>query len=123
MKVWQNAGQFDPARGSFSGWLVQIVRRTAIDMLRQRKRKPEGDSLWEVEDRLISEEWLDQDRLDSLRRALENLPVDQRSVIELAYFGGLSQSEIAERLGIPLGTVKTRQRLAMQKLREVWLGD
>jgi RNA polymerase sigma-70 factor (ECF subfamily) len=123
LKIWQSAAQFDGTRGSFIGWLVQIVRNTAIDTLRRQRRKAAVDPFEGLENVLIEDNRHTQDRKDSLRRTLEDLPPDQQQVIELSYFGGLSQSEIAEKLEVPLGTVKTRARLAVQKLREAWMRE
>src|SRR5512143_76444 len=98
MKIWQSAAQFDGRLGSFTGWLVQIIRNSAIDILRQRRGKAAGDPFDELENVMIGDDWTAHDRRDSLRSTLEALPPDQQQVIEMSYFGGLSQTEIAERL-------------------------
>jgi RNA polymerase sigma-70 factor, ECF subfamily len=128
MKAWQNAAQFDGTRGSLVAWLVGIARNLAIDKLRQRARQvviaeneigdSDGVDLFNLPD-----DWQNRDRLNSLKFAVQNLPTDQRVVIELSYYGGMSQSDIAESLKLPLGTVKTRMRLGMQKLRAAWLNE
>jgi len=131
--LWRSAGGYDSGRGSFYPWLVRIVRNRAIDELRRLEvpgraphatRKalppevldfraphpgssyPSGGDPSGTEDRVV------------LGEALRGLPEEQRVVIELAYYEGLSQREISERLDAPLGTVKTRTRLALKKLRE-----
>ncbi len=133
MKVWQSTLLFDPQRGSFIGWLISVARHLAIDRLRQsgrhRKMVDERslDDAESGEGRLalatLPDDWQDRERARHLRLAIQDLPADQRLVIELSYFGGLSQAEIAEELKIPLGTVKTRMRLGLHKLRDAWLRE
>src|SRR5215212_6341690 len=124
-QAWQKAGSYEPSRGAVSTWLLTIGRRKALDRLRAKKRSREDtigsdhsfadlpstapDPASEVEGSELREQ---------VRIALNELPDEQREVLELGYFSGLSQSEIADATGQPLGTVKTRMRLAMQKLRE-----
>ncbi len=124
LSLWRRAGTFDGERGNLKSWLMTIVRNAAIDRRRGRFRheateqniddhtyRLESDDLWrDVERNLTSE---------AVRGALEDLPDPQREVIQLAYFNGLSQSEIAERTGLPLGTIKSRARLGLRKLHEV----
>jgi RNA polymerase sigma-70 factor (ECF subfamily) len=125
LKVWSRARQYNPARGEFITWLLTIARRTALDRLRLEARRPvlstvqDPDETWKSvpNGNSLSEEA----RWRSLYFAVSALPEEQRQVIELAYYKGLSQSEIAEVLAWPLGTVKTRVRAAMQSLREIWL--
>ncbi len=127
MKAWQNADQFDGQRGPVIAWLIGITRNVAIDKLRQRGRQVEttGEHSLEESEELsgfnLPADWQDRERTDGLRFALQDLPAEQRQVIELSYFGGMSQSDIAQYLSLPLGTVKTRMRLGMQKLRDAWL--
>lgn len=127
MKAWQNAAQFDAQRGPVIAWLIGITRHLAIDQLRQRGRQIEttGDRSLEDSEELtgfnLPDDWQDRERVNSLRFALQDLPAEQRQVIELSYFGGMSQSDIAQYLALPLGTVKTRMRLGLQKLRDAWL--
>jgi RNA polymerase sigma-70 factor (ECF subfamily) len=130
-QAWRQAGRYDASRGAVSTWLTTIARSRALDRLRARRRVREepwsrlvldGDS-----DRIVPADEGTADPLTAaemaerrtlVRAALGRLPAEQREVLELAYFGGLSQSEIAERTGLPLGTVKTRARLALEKLRD-----
>jgi RNA polymerase sigma-70 factor, ECF subfamily len=125
-RVWRRAGTFQMGSGQFAPWLFGIARNLCIDELRRRQARPLANGLeeqallaipdaqpavddltWEVERRRL------------IISALSELPPDQRQVIELAYFGGLSQREIADQLNNPLGTVKTRVRLALQKLKSL----
>jgi RNA polymerase sigma-70 factor (ECF subfamily) len=129
MKVWQSAGQYDTQRGTLVAWLIGITRNVAIDRLRQRGRQmptpPQqlpDDSETELAYNLPND-WRDRERAHGLRFAVQSLPPEQRQVIELSYFGGMSQSDISETLKLPLGTVKTRMRLGMQKLRDAWLKE
>jgi RNA polymerase sigma-70 factor (ECF subfamily) len=125
-RVWSHASTFDNARGSVIAWLVTMTRTRAIDRLRARRTRPEATAVHDraaidglpvsaapIDMRLISE----QEGL-RLRQALEALPSLERIAIELAYFEGLSQSEIADRLEQPLGTVKTRMRRGLLRLRD-----
>jgi RNA polymerase sigma-70 factor (ECF subfamily) len=123
-QAWRKAGSYEPSRGAVSTWLLTIGRRKALDRLRARKRSREdtigdhsfADLLSTAPD--PSSEVEGSELREQTRAALNDLPDEQREVLELGYFSGLSQSEIAEATGQPLGTVKTRMRLAMQKLRE-----
>jgi RNA polymerase sigma-70 factor (ECF subfamily) len=129
-QVWRSAAGFDPSRGSVTAWLATIVRTRALDLVRARKRRERvlGEAAVvtdEGETFVIAPSLEAPDRGAELaetrsivQRSLAELPPPQRRVIELAYFGGLSQSEIAETLSEPLGTVKTRMRAAMEKLRQ-----
>jgi RNA polymerase sigma-70 factor (ECF subfamily) len=127
LKLWSRASSFNPTRGSFLTWMLTITRHTALDRIRLENRRPklidpennEHASWFELPD---VESGSEEARWRSLRFAVMDLPAEQRQVIELAYFHGLSQSQIAEHVSIPLGTVKTRMRLGMEKLRRVWLG-
>lgn len=124
-QAWRKAGSYEPSRGAVSTWLLTIGRRKALDRLRARKRSRE-DLIGE--DRSLADlpssdpdpsiDTEGAELRENVRRALNDLPAEQREVLELGYFNGLSQSEIADVTGQPLGTVKTRMRLAMQKLRE-----
>lgn len=126
-QVWRQASRYDASRGSVPAWLCSIARSRALDLLRSAKRRPErSSSLADDDDHDIAVAspnvsplgGVEQSEQRALvRSALDELPAEQRESIELAYFGGLSQSEIAERTGQPLGTIKTRIRLAMAKLR------
>ncbi len=125
LKLWSRARQYVAARGSFLTWLLTIARHTALDRLRLEGRRPLlscEDDPEETWNSLPDEQTAsDEARWRSLYFAVRALPEEQRQVIELAYYGGLSQSQIAEVLGWPLGTVKTRLRAAMQTLRAQWL--
>ena len=116
--VWRSARTYDPARGKGAPWLYAVARNAITDGLR---RSPEPPS------ELVEEPSPEPGPADEaetswtawrVHRALEILPEHERPVIELAYWGGLSQSEVAERLGIPLGTVKTRTRSALARLAD-----
>lgn len=124
-RVWRYASAFRAQRGSFANWLFGIARNLAIDELRRRRIRPqpvqaEGSPLGGVEgpSDLAEEAWL-RERRERILRALERLPEAQRRVLELAYFQGLTRQEIAESTGEPLGTVHTRARLGLNKLREL----
>jgi RNA polymerase sigma-70 factor (ECF subfamily) len=128
MKLWQHPQRYDPARGRFSAWLLSVARFAAIDRLRQEGRRPaivdlsgdDPDQETALEQLLATdhESW---ERGRHLRLLLGELPAEQRQVVELAYFGGLTHSELAEQLGLPLGTVKGRLRLGLERLRALWL--
>jgi len=124
LKLWSRARLYLSERGSLLLWLLTIARRTALDRLRLEARRPmlsdanDPEDGWQFIPDLdtVSEEA----RWRSLYFAVQSLQPEHRQVIELAYYQGLSQSEIAEVLGWPLGTVKTRLRAAMEHLREKW---
>ena len=127
MRVWQNTAQFDSTRGSLVAWLIGIARNLAIDKLRQRGRQVavnDDSESFDATDNIVAnampDDWHDRDRLEGLKFAMQDLPPEQYQVLHLSYYGGLSQSEIADHLKLPLGTVKTRMRLGMQKLRDAW---
>jgi RNA polymerase sigma-70 factor (ECF subfamily) len=144
MALWHRADLFDPHAGSLLAWLSTIARNRAVDRLRQLGRRPAtvplsamlGDE--DQDDRGVDRALasgtlmgtgsapLDPERLledaalrQEIRAAMEGIPTLERQVLELAYYGGLTQSEISQRLGWPLGTVKTRTRRALLRLREV----
>jgi RNA polymerase sigma-70 factor, ECF subfamily len=120
MQLWRNPGVFDSSRGNLGAWLAVISRNRAIDSL--RKRHPETD----VEDVIVSVEpdmSGDAERsraMEKVRSALGAMPAAQRGALEMAYFEGLSHSEIATKTGEPLGTVKTRIRAGLLALRKVF---
>lgn len=119
-QVWRNAAQFDPARGSIAGWLVVAARNRAISRL--RRRNP-GETEELVENTVvlptnIESEAAQKEMMGKVRTALSDLSQDQQQCVELAYFEGLTHSEIAARTGDPLGTVKTRLRSAVDALRK-----
>jgi RNA polymerase sigma factor (sigma-70 family) len=116
--VWQKAAQFDPARASVATWLFTIARNRRIDHLR-RQRRPEPEDLpWGPEPEPAQPDVVAlQQETEQLGRALASLPPAQRDLIDKAYFGDLTQSEIAKLTGLPLGTIKSRIRLALDRLR------
>ncbi len=126
LRLWNRAEQYDASRGSFRTWFITIARHCVFDELKRRNHEQRSLAVNEIEHLLsdaedlqtnVAEEaWLRQ-RQDALIHALRDLPAEQRRALVLAYFGGLSQSAIAQELGLPLGTVKKRIRLGLQKLR------
>lgn len=126
IQIWDKAGSYDSQQGKVFSWLIRVARNRAIDVLRRRNARPEGHQvIWEdslplaktgdppVENLLeISEQKL------HIRQAIAHLPQEQREALALAFFYGYTHQEIAAVFGEPLGTVKTRIRLAMQKLRQ-----
>jgi len=131
LKVWRSSHTFDPSRGSFSTWLYRVTRSCALDLYRKRAHRvyqiPDGEThVLTTRDssagpqEVVDESWLSW----RVSRALEALDAPHREVIELAYFSGLSQREISERTGVPLGTVKSRTASAFKRLRrELAVGD
>jgi len=126
-QVWRQAARYDPARATVAGWLMMMTRARALDALRARTARPDAHRPVEVpelpsspdqEAMLISDEVVAR-----VRTALGSLDDPFRVPIELAYYDGLSQSEIAERLQQPLGTVKTRMRTALSRLRAALAGE
>lgn len=128
VQAWQQADRFDTARGSVVAWLLTVARTRAIDLLRRRRVRPQAtdDPLIVIEipgdvpgqDRQLET----VERARAVRAALDGLPLMQRLAIELAFFDGLTHSEIAEQLEVPLGTVKTRVRQGLLRLREILAG-
>lgn len=125
LRCWNGAETYQPSRGHVAGWLMGIARNRAIDVLRSRQHKarqrertalPEPDDPHQPGNPDETEAVVLRHTVAS---ALATLPLNQRQVIELAYYGGLTQTEIAQRLGEPLGTVKSRTRTAMDRLRVV----
>jgi RNA polymerase sigma-70 factor (ECF subfamily) len=124
--VWKDAGRFDASRGALGPWLFSLARHKAIDLVRReanvRKRTADVDLEFEESaDDVDQEVWL-RHRRETVRAAIAELPDAQREALELAFFAGLTHVEVAERLGIPLGTAKTRIRTALLRLRDR-LGD
>lgn len=126
LKLWTQPYRYTSERGQFASWLLSLVHHRSIDETRRRSRtevaldSPGAGSFLDTEpapDADPGEQvWLAEQQR-TVRRALADIPDNQREVLELAYYGGLSQSEIAARLGQPLGTVKTRMRSGLQRLR------
>jgi RNA polymerase sigma-70 factor (ECF subfamily) len=124
VNVWRAATSFAEERGRVVAWLMSITRHRAIDELRRLKVRPEGSAV-DLNEAISAVESDGVDDLVGARRqrelvrtALTALPPPQREALELAYFGGLTQQEIADKTGQPLGTIKTRMRLGLQKLRD-----
>ncbi|HUQ82779.1 MAG TPA: sigma-70 family RNA polymerase sigma factor [Gemmatimonadaceae bacterium] len=129
-QIWRSASAFDPSRGSVAAWVSTIARTRALDLVRSRKRRArvleeaavvtdEGEMFVLAPSTESTDRGAELTETSAIvRRSLADLPAPQRKVIELAYFGGLSQSEIAAQLSEPLGTVKTRMRAGMEKLRQ-----
>jgi RNA polymerase sigma-70 factor, ECF subfamily len=121
-QLWRTASRFDPSRGSLGGWLLVIARNRAISRLR-RHNPAAGEEIGEnsvvvpgnLESAVAREELLGR-----IKSALDGLPQEQRAVLELAYFQGLTHSEIARHTGDPLGTVKTRLRIAVETLKRTF---
>jgi RNA polymerase sigma-70 factor, ECF subfamily len=123
LQAWNQADRYDSSRSSVSTWLVLIARSRALDRLRQRSSRARTAEAAAAEPRAadasgrLDEHVLIRERRERVRAALTELPGEQKEVLELAFYEGLSQVEIAERTSTPLGTVKTRVLLAMKKLR------
>ena len=117
--LWQKAGLFDPSRASVATWVFTIARNKRIDALRKSRRPEPEDLPWGPEPEPDQAEVLEvQQDTDRLGAALAQLPEKQRALIERAYYGDLSHSEIAAETGLPLGTIKSRIRLALERLRQ-----
>ncbi len=130
LQIWTKAGTFQSELGKVSTWLTSITRHRAIDTLRRRHVRPEGHRVeWDSLEENEEPQWADplnvaaqvESNIQSLaiRQAIAQLPKDQQQALALAFFHGLSHQEIANTTGNPLGTVKTRIRLGMQKLRQI----
>ena len=116
--LWTKAHLFDPTRANVSTWVFTIARNKKIDALRRQKRPEPEDLAWGPEAEPDQAEVMSiQQESEQLAKAVAELPEKQRELIERAYFGDLSHSEIAEETGLPLGTIKSRIRLALEKLR------
>ena len=124
LAAWRTAAAFDARRGTAQTWLLTLVHRRAVDIVRREDRR-RGEQL---EDAPIAsgtstdEEASVREQRRAVQAALAQLPADQREALELSYYGGLTQSELAERLGIPLGTVKSRVFAGLARLRDL-LGE
>lgn len=127
LAIWRHASGFDASRGSARVWILTLVRHHCIDTLRGSKAKitldpsieeslpgPATDEVWDGVARTLEAQ--------DVRRALDQLPEAQRATIDLAYYGGLTQAQIAGQMQVPLGTVKGRMRLALARLRELLTG-
>jgi RNA polymerase sigma-70 factor, ECF subfamily len=124
LAVWRTASRFVPERGKASTWILTLVHRRAVDLVRREERR-RADTLENMQEpgggAADEEAWLRLQR-ERVQVALKQLPDQQREAIELAYYGGFTQSELAERLGQPLGTIKSRMFMGLSRLREL-LGD
>ncbi len=123
-QAWQQAGRYTSDRGVPGAWLLSMARSRSLDRLRALRRRrdeqPVDESIFDNQP-AVGDPLSDlnaSERASRVLSALQQLPAEQREVLELAYFEGLSQTEIAERVALPLGTVKTRARLALRKMRD-----
>ena len=123
LQVWRSAGTYQPSRGTVVGWLLTLARSRAIDRLRSLMSRQSAEASERIEPPArTSEPPVEMARVqvqEQVAAALSALPTQQREVLQLAYFTGLSQSEIAARLGAPLGTVKSWTRQALSRLRDL----
>ena len=123
--VWRSAASFNPDRAKASTWIITLVHRRAVDLVRREQRR-RADPLDEIVQETVADEsgsaeeqaWLGFER-ERVQKALASLPDQQREALELAYYGGYSQTEIAERLGVALGTIKSRMFAGLSRLREI----
>lgn len=121
MKIWNGRVDFNTDKGKFSSWILTITRNAALDCLRREKRQP----TIEVEERdggfdePVERTVIERETASEVRNAVSELKPDQQELIELVYFKGLTQQQISEQLNLPLGTVKTRIRSAIQSLRKI----
>lgn len=125
VSIWRRAGRYDPRSGAFPAWALSVVRYRAIDLVRSRRTHAPEDALDAYADEGADTEATVEQRLETarIRRQLAHLPLPQRELIVLAFFGGLSHAELAAHLSLPLGTVKGRIRLALEKLRDLNAGE
>ena len=121
LAVWRSAGAFLAEQGKASTWILTLVHRRAVDIVRREERRrtdPLDDAEQPTGEATDEEAWLRAQR-QVVQEALRKLPPEQREAIELAYYGGFTQSELAERLGLPLGTIKSRMFTGLKRLREL----
>jgi len=123
-KVWRTADRFDPSRGSPMAWLITMARSAAVDRLRSRARvaAEKFDERPDVQVAASSQDRWQSERI-GLQRAIAEIPAEQRTALELAFFEGLTHLEVAEQLRVPLGTVKTRIRLGLARIRKSMEGE
>lgn len=127
MQIWQKAHLYEPSKGKPLTWVTTMARNRAIDRIRSKQRRSKLNDGFELESRTVQPEFIEDTRDvlmakesdNMLKSAVMDLSPDQREAIQLAYFGGLTQSEIADRLSEPLGTVKARIRRGVQRLEQV----
>jgi RNA polymerase sigma-70 factor (ECF subfamily) len=124
LKVWQQRAHWDPQKGKLKNWLLTIAQFTAIDRLRHERRQPNlhPDPVEEIDETMFMahDDSLWQEGT-VLRLLIAQIPEEQAALIDLAFFQGMSHSEIASATHLPLGTVKSRLRAGLQRLRELWL--
>jgi RNA polymerase sigma-70 factor (ECF subfamily) len=129
LSIWRRSDTYRPERGSLRTWLCSIVHHRALDRLRGRSGRARADVPLDVsraEDAVVPDMWETVSRQierDHVRTALGVLPAEQRQTLELAYYGGYSQTEISSLMNVPLGTVKGRTRTALRRLRDVLEGE
>lgn len=121
LSVWRSAGTFDVRRGVAQTWVLTLVHRRAVDLIRRETRRKElsVESPPEAGSESVDDMAVTRSERRRVRSALESLPETERQALELAYYGGCSQSEIADRLGVPLGTIKSRMFRGLTRLREL----
>ncbi|MEZ4571025.1 MAG: sigma-70 family RNA polymerase sigma factor [Thermomicrobiales bacterium] len=123
--LWTQPDRFNPDIGRFAPWFYRVARNRSIDIIRQRKREvmPDEPAVFDLmlgaSDDSPADDVVERSQADRVRAALRELPDEQRRLIELAYFGGLTQSQMSSHLNIPLGTIKTRVRTGLHRLREL----
>ena len=117
--IWRSAGSFDGTRGTVAAWLIMLVRSRCVDRIRFRESRERAEEPARRQLTVRSPDPLVAHQAAEIRRALSSLPPEQAELIELAYFSGFSHSELAEQTGLPLGTIKTRLRLGLGRLRDL----
>ncbi len=121
-RLWDHPEKFDPSKGQLLSWLLTVARNISLDHKRKESRRASLNVYPDVESQVelvsLTERTLDPETIHSIRQVLNTLPAEQKRVLELAYFEGLTHPELADSLGESLGTVKTRIRLGMQKLKQ-----
>jgi RNA polymerase sigma-70 factor (ECF subfamily) len=118
--VWRTAGTYISERGKPQTWLLTLVHRRAVDLVRREQRRRTPGAVEEPPATPAAEDEATlRDRRRAVQAALSQLPADQREALELAYYGGLTQSELAEQLGVPLGTIKSRMFAGLRRLRDL----
>jgi RNA polymerase sigma-70 factor, ECF subfamily len=131
LQIWNKAGTYQAQQGKVITWLTSVARHKAIDSLRRKGARPEGHQVeFESDDESdlvdpigVEEQVVLSQRSLAVRRAISHLPPDQKKALAMAYFKGMTQQEVADAIGEPLGTVKTRIRLGMLKLRQFLEGE